>query len=219
MYLATATRPDICHALNVVSRYMEHPKAIHVNAAKRILRYVKGTFDYGILFNNSNVLCLNGYSDSDYAGNLDTRKSTTGYAFFIDNGIVSWCSQSQKCVTLSTTEAEYVAGAEATKELPPRLKRLLSELLPNQFEKAVLYIDNQSAIRLVKNPEYHRRTKHIDVDYHYIREKFSEGRFSLEYIPSHDQLADGLTKSLPKDRFEYLRKNMNIISLKSLNCN
>lgn len=211
MYLATATRPDICYALGMVSRYMEHPKAIHVNAAKRIIRYIKGTLDHGILYNNSNAYCLNGFSDSDYAGNLDTRRSTTGYAFFIDTGIISWCSQGQKCVTLSTTEAEYVAGAEASKELI-WLKRLLNELMPGKFDNATLFIDNQSAIRLVKNPEYHRRTKHIDVDYHYIREKFSEGRFKLEYIPSQQQLADGLTKPLPKDTFEFLRENMNIVN-------
>lgn len=214
MYLAIATRPDICHALGVVSRYMEHPKAMHVNAAKRILRYIKGTSEFGIRYNNASVFCLNGYSDSDYAGNLDTRRSTTGYAFFIDKGIISWCSQGQKCVTLSTTEAEYVAAAEATKELV-WLSRILNELMPGRLEGATLYMDNQSAIRLVKNPEYHRRTKHIDIDYHYIREKYSEGRFELEYVPSQEQLADGLTKSLSRDRFEYLRNNMNVVSVKS----
>lgn len=210
MYLATCTRPDICHAIGVASRFMEHPKEVHVNAVKRILKYVKGTPDYGILYESENSIQLNGFSDSDYAGNIDTRKSTTGYVFLFNTGIISWCSKSQKCVTLSTTEAEYVAGAEATKEMV-WLKRLLSELLPNQDIETTLYMDNQAAIRLVKNPEFHKRTKHIDVDYHYIREKYNEGRFSLEYIASERQLADGLTKPLPKERFEFLREKLNVL--------
>lgn len=212
MYLAIATRPDISFALGVVSRYMEHPKNIHVNAAKRILSYISGTLDHGIMYEGGGNHEFCGFSDSDYGGNLDTRKSTTGYTFRIGTGVVSWCSQSQKCVTLSTTEAEYIAASEATKELV-WLKRLLDEIAPKQFEDPTLFMDNQSAIRLVKNPEYHKRTKHIDIAYHYIREKFNEGQLNLKYIPSHEQLADILTKPFPKERFEYLRNMMGITSI------
>ncbi|XP_050546151.1 uncharacterized protein LOC126908280 [Daktulosphaira vitifoliae] len=130
-------------------------------------------------------LKLHGYSDADYAGDTTTRRSTSGYIFMMTNGIVAWCSQRQKSVALSTTEAEYMALSQAVQELT-WLTLLTSDLLETQGETPVLYADNQSAIKLVKNPEFHKRTKHIDVRYHYIREKFNEGMFSLEYVTSKE---------------------------------
>ena len=209
LYLSQITRPNITFAVNLVSRYLEKPLIIHWNAVKRILKYLKGTFNYGLIYDSSVKLKLCGYSDADYAGDTTTRRSTSGSIFMMTNGIVAWCSQRQKSVALSTTEAEYVALSQAVQELT-WLTLLTSDLLETQGETPVLYADNQSAIKLVKNPEFHKRTKHIDVRYHYIREKFNEGVFSLEYVCSKEQLADVLTKPTPQTRFQELREMLGI---------
>lgn len=212
MYLAVGTRPDICYAVGKASRFLEHPSTIHVNAAKRILRYVKGTLNYGILYDSNGEKQFRGYSDADHAGDTDTRRSTTGYAFMLGNGIISWNSERQKSVAISTTESEYVAASNAVKELI-WLKRLLAELMPDRDDDALFLMDCQSAIRLIKNPEYHKRTKHIDVRYHFVREKYDDGVFNLEYVPSEHQLADIFTKALPKGSFQYIRSSLGITSI------
>jgi hypothetical protein len=209
LYLSQITRPDITFAVNLVSRYLEKPLTIHWNAVKRIFKYLKGTFNYGLIYDSSVTPKLRGYSDADYAGDTITRRSTSGFIFMMGDGIVAWCSQRQKSVALSTTEAEYIALSQSIQELI-WLTLLISDLLEPQGDTPVLYADNQSAIKLVKNPEYHKRTKHIDVRYHYIREKFSEGMFSLEYVPSKEQLADILTKPTPRPRFQELREMLGI---------
>ena len=122
-----------------------------------------------------------GYSDADYAGDLETRRSTTGYAFNFANGLVTWSSQRQKMVTLSTTESEYVAAAMATKE-NIWIRNLLKDLGANCEKATALYVDNQSAIKSAKNPVFHRRTKHIDVRFHFIREKVASQEIALIYI-------------------------------------
>lgn len=209
LYLSQITRPDITFAVNLVSRYLEKPLTIHWNAVKRIFKYLKGTFNYGLIYDSSVTPKLRGYSDADYAGDTTTRRSTSGFIFMMGDGIVAWCLQRQKSVALSTTEAEYIALSQSIQELT-WLTLLISDLLETQGDTPVLYADNQSAIKLVKNPEYHKRTKHIDVRYHYIREKFSEGMFSLEYVPSKEQLADILTKPTPRPRFQELRGMLGI---------
>ncbi|KAL4123438.1 hypothetical protein QTP88_015616 [Uroleucon formosanum] len=209
LYLSQITRPDITFAVNLVSRYLEKPLTIHWNAVKRIFKYLKGTFNYGLIYDSSLTPKLRGYSDADYAGDTTTRRSTSGFIFMMGDGIVAWCSQRQKSVVLSTTEAEYIALSQLIQELT-WLTLLINDLLETQGDTPVLYADNQSAIKLVKIPEYHKRTKHIDVRYHYIREKFSEGMFSLEYVPSKEQLADILTKSIPQPRFQELREMLGI---------
>lgn len=212
MYLAMGTRPDISYAVGVASRYLEKPSSTHVGAAKRILRYINGTLNRGILYHHSmGEISFNGYSDSDYAGDLDTRKSTTGFVFTVNGSAITWCSRRQSSVSKSTTEAEYIAASEATSELI-WLKRLLNEVVPNQFNKPTLYIDNESATKLVKNPVFHRRTKHIDVAYHFIREQHERDELAVESISTHDQLADGLTKALPKSRFEFLWQSLSMIN-------
>lgn len=209
MYLAIATRPDISYAIGNVSRYMENPTVAHERALKRILKYIAGTKSHGILFKHNGNHQLCGFSDADYAGDVDSRKSTSGYVFLFNDSIISWRSSLQKCVSISTTESEYVSASEAVKELV-WLKRLYDELVPNQRAEASFYMDNVSAIRLVKNPEFHKRTKHIDVRYHFIREKFNDGLFKLEHVSTDEMVADIFTKALPKIRFEYLRTMMRI---------
>lgn len=211
MYLAVATRPDICYAVSNASRYLENPSQMHENAAKRILKYIKGTSNYGLLYHSDGRQKIRGFSDADYAGDTDTRRSTTGFCFLIGSGVVSWNSERQKSVSLSTTESEYVAASNAVKELV-WFKRMVNELSPGNFMDSILYVDNQSAIRLIKNPEFHKRTKHIDVRYHFIREKFQDGDFQLEYVPTKEQIADVFTKALPKERFQTLRLLLGVVS-------
>ena len=165
MYAMVCTRPDIAHAVGVVSRFLKNPGKEHWEAVKWILRYLRGSSDECLCFGASNPI-LKGYTDSDIAGDLDNRKSTTGYLFTFSGGAISWQSKLQKCVALSTTEAEYIAATEAGKEMI-WLKRFLQELGLNQMEY-IVYCDSQSAIDLSKNSMYHARTKHIDVRYHWI---------------------------------------------------
>lgn len=204
MYLAVATRPDISFAVGLASRCLDQPNENHVNAVKRILKYIKGTTNFGILFKSNVTLNLNCYSDADYAGDVDTRKSTSGFVSMFGSGSISWGSNRQKCVALSSTESEYIAGSEAVKELV-WLNRLLDNL-DVDIENPVLHLDNQGAIKLTKNPEFHKRTKHIEVRYHFIREKFEEGFFRLRYVNTKEQIADIFTKPLSRHKFQYFRK-------------
>lgn len=210
MYLVVATRPDIAHAVGIVSRYMENPTMVHEKAAKKILRYIKGTINFGIFFSDSEDTKLTGYSDADYAGDPDTRRSTSGYAFMFGESILSWGSERQKSVSLSTTESEYMAASNAVKELI-WLRSFMNELLPDKIKCVSFLMDNQSAIRLIKNPEFHKRSKHIDVRFHFIREKYENDLFSLNYICSREMIADIFTKALAKERFHYLRGLMGVV--------
>lgn len=210
MYLAVATRPDIAHAVGIVSRYLEKPTTTHERAAKRILKYIKGTINFGIFFPSNDETLLSGYSDADYAGDSDMRRSTSGFVFMFGGSVISWNSERQKSVSLSTTESEYIAASNTVRELV-WLRKFFDEILPNGLGKIDFYMDNQSAIRLVKNPEFHKRSKHIDVRYHFIREKYEEGLFLLNYIPTQEMIADAFTKSLPAKQFISIRTAMNVI--------
>lgn len=204
LFLCSVSRPDISFAVNVLSRYVNNPSQQHVNAVKRVIRYLIDTRDYFIRYGDSNDFI--GYSDSDFASDLDTRKSTTGYIFLMNGGPITWCSQKQKTIALSTTEAEFVAACESAKEIL-WLKQLLLELGEN-YKCITLCVDNQSAIKLINNPAYHKRTKHIDVKYNFIREKVELGIIKIQYVSSKNQLADILTKALPAQVFGYLRSHI-----------
>ncbi|XP_047116008.1 secreted RxLR effector protein 161-like [Schistocerca piceifrons] len=152
MYLSTVTRPDITFAVNKAARAMEKPTTEDWNRVKRIFRYLKGTLNFGIVYNKKEELKI--YADADFAGDNRTRRSTTGILAKYSGGAVSWTSQLQKVVATSTTEAEIIAASEGAKELV-WLRRLLSELVEMSGQPPVLYIDNASALKLAKNPEYH----------------------------------------------------------------
>lgn len=207
IYLANGTRPDICFAVNFVSRYMERPTSVHVEAVKRIIKYLKGTLNFGLFYYSNTTFDVRCYSDADYAGCVETRRSTTGYCITMGGSILSWCSERQDSVSRSTTESEYIASSEAVRELV-WLKRLLMELI-GPFEPSLM-MDNASAVKLVKNPEQHKRTKHIEVRYHFIREKYYNKEFSIQEVSSHDQLADIFTKPMAKPRIAFLRDALNI---------
>lgn len=213
VFLAAVSRPDIAFAVNSVSKFLNNHSVEHWHAVKRIFAYLKGTIDNGIEYRSGgSERELIGFSDADYASDVETRRSTTGYVFCMANGPVSWSSQRQKLVVLSTTESEYVAAATATREAM-WLRNLLKDIGSTCELGTVLFVDNQSAIRLVKNPVFHRRTKHIDIRYHYIREKFESNDVMVEYIPTELQCADILTKALPKDRLRKLCEMLKIASV------
>ncbi|UYV64540.1 hypothetical protein LAZ67_3001142 [Cordylochernes scorpioides] len=210
MYLMTGTRPDIAYAVSRVSQFMNNPGPSHWTAVKKIFGYLKATKNIGICFGGSSCTStLIGFSDADFAGDLDTRKSTTGYVFMLNNGPISWCSQKQNCVSLSTTESEYIAASKATKEAI-WLRHLLRELHQEQVKPTTIFCDNQSCIRLVHNPEYHKRTKHIDISYHFIRDHFQNHAIDLLYVCSNDQAADIFTKALPPERYKRLRSQLGL---------
>ena len=197
MYAMVCTRPDIAHAVGVVSRFMSNPGMEHWNAVKWILRYLKGTTTKALCFKGSNA-ALSGFVDSDLAGDIDSQRSTTGYVFTIGGTAVSWISRLQKVVALSTTEAEYVAATEANKEMI-WLQYFLKELGQTQ-EDSPLYTDSQSAIHLAKNSAFHSRTKHIQLRYHFIRIVLEEGQLRLEKIHTSENPANMFTKAVPQEK-------------------
>ena len=203
MYVMVCTRPDIAHTVGVVSRFLENLGKEHWKAVKWILRYLRGSSDECLCFGASNPI-LKGYTDSDMAGDLDNRKSTTGYLFTFSGGAISWQSKLQKCVALSTTEAEYIATTEAGKEII-WLKQFLQELGLNRMEY-IVYCDSQSAIDLSKNSMYHARTKHIDVRYHWIREKVENELFHVKKKNTSENPTDILTKTILQDKFKLCKK-------------
>lgn len=206
MYAMLGTRPDVAYAVSVISRFASKPTPAHKAAVTRILRYLRKTVDYLLVFRGP-LTALSGYSDSDWAGDYDTRKSTSGFVFGIGSAAISWSSKLQGTVALSTCEAEYIGQTNAAKEAI-WLRRLLDEIqheTANQPRATIIYCDNQGAIALAKNAQFHARTKHIDIQHHFVREKVNEGVIQLEYIETERQVADGLTKALDKVRFERFR--------------
>jgi hypothetical protein len=169
-------------------------------ACKRVLRYLQGTAELGITYSRGSAggggEIITGYSDSDWAGEPETRRSTTGFVFMISGGAVSWASRLQPTVALSSTEAEYMAACAATQEAV-YFRQLLGDLGCGVSGPTVIYVDNQGAIALGENPVRHKRSKHIEVRYHYVRERVARGDTRLQYISTVEQLADLFTKALP----------------------
>ena len=213
MYLL-ATRPDLAFSVCLVARYMERPTEIHLAAAKRILRYLKGTMSRGILYKkvNHEVVELQGWTDSDYAGDSDDRKSTSGYVFVYGSGSICWSSKKQAIVTLSTTEAEYVAAASCACQ-GVWIRKILKQLGQEQKKGTLMMCDNSSTIKLSKNPVMHGRCKHIDVRYHFLRDLVKEEVVCMEYCNTKEQLADIMTKALKLDTFCKLRSRLGIVDL------
>ena len=197
LFAARVCRPDIEYAVNYASQFLDSFGQEHWIAVKKIIRYLIGTRTSGIVFGSSgSSLNLVGFTDADYAGCLETRKSRSGFVFLLNNGPISWSSQRQNVVSLSTTEAEYIALAHGAKEAV-WLRRMLSELNVN-CGSVPIFVDNQSAIKLANNSEFHKRSKHIDIRFHFIRDMLSRKEIEIHYVQSKEQLADILTKPLPK---------------------
>ena len=208
MYLAVCTRPDLSQSVGALARYMANPTEDHLAAAKHVLAYISGTLDYGLFFGGSDLLELQGFADSDFAGDTDTRRSTTGYAFRLNGAVVSWQSRLQPTVAHSTTEAEYMAAGAAVKEAL-WFRKLLPEF--GMVLGAVpIYGDNQAAIKLLKNPISCVRTKHIDVVHHFARERVARSEVTFTYISTEEMVADVLTKILPRCKFELCRLGLGV---------
>ncbi|MCH79563.1 gag-pol polyprotein [Trifolium medium] len=207
LYL-TASRSDITFAVGVCARYQSEPKMSHLVQVKRILKYINGTSDYGILYSKTENSTLVGYCDADWAGSADDRKSTSGGCFFLGNNLISWFSKKQNCVSLSTAEAEYIAAGSSCSHLM-WMKQMLKEYNVEQ-NVMTLYCDNLSAINISKNPIQHSRTKHIDIRHHFIRDLVEENVVTLEHVSTDEQLADIFTKAVDANQFEKLRGKLGI---------
>jgi hypothetical protein len=197
MYIMMGTRPDICFALSYLSRHQSNGNEELWKALKRILRYLKGTLDFKLIYEANKEIPLVGYTDADWAGDHSDRKSTSGFIMQVYGCTVSWCSNKQQCVSLSSAEAEYIALSKGIAE-GCWIKSLLNEI-GLQCKQILMLEDNQSAICVSKNPEHHKRLKHIDLRYHYIRDNVRKGVVDVTYIPSREQLGDICTKGLNKN--------------------
>jgi hypothetical protein len=202
------TRPDMAFSVGMVSRYMQQPKTSHLAALKQILRYLKGTMSYGIKYTKGNNI-LTGYSDSSHNVDLDDGKSTTGHVFYHGNSPITWCSQKQGTVALSSCEAEYMAASAGACQAI-WLRNMMSELVGKQVPKVTLKVDNTSAIALVKIPVFHNRSKHIRTRYHQIRECVEEGEIVVEHVAGNEQKADILTKGLARQKFKEMRQLLGV---------
>lgn len=210
----TATRPNIVYGVGLLSRFMEEPRVCHVQGAKRILRYIKGTLTNGIFYTNNNNMNLVGYTDSDWAGDIETRKSTSGYAFHLGTGAISWSSKKQPVVALSTTEAEYIATTSCATQAV-WLRRILEVMHQKQNTPTEIFCDNKSSIALCKNPVFNGRSKHIDIRFHKIRELVAEKEVVINYCPTEEQVADIFTKPLKIELFHKLKKLLGMINLQA----
>ncbi|XP_073317213.1 secreted RxLR effector protein 161-like [Primulina huaijiensis] len=201
MYAMMCTHLDICYVGGLVSRYQYNPGIRHWIAVKRILRYLKGTTNYFLCYQGKD-LTLKGYIDDDWGGDLDECKSTSSYAFLLNDGCISWRSKKQTCVSLSTMEAEFVACTSAVQE-SVWLKRFLCHLgiVSSPVGPLTICCDSQSAIAYTKDPKYHEKTKHIDTKYNFIRDIVEKKEVTLKCIPTHMMVADPFTKSIPRDIF------------------
>ncbi|CAA7038049.1 unnamed protein product [Microthlaspi erraticum] len=200
MYAMICTRPDVAYAIGLVSRFMSNPGNVHWTAIRWLLKYLKGMQDKKLVFTKGSDFRVEGFSDSDYAGDKDRRRSITGYVFRVGGNVVSWKSNLQQVVALSTTEAEYIALSEAVKE-GIWLRGLVEELGFKQ-EATDIWCDSQSAICLAKNNVFHERTKHVAVKYHFIRDETEVGTVKIQKIPTERNPADMLTKVIPVQKFE-----------------
>jgi hypothetical protein len=214
MYLVN-TRPDIFYAVNVLSQFMSQPKHTHWIAAKHVLRYLQGTIGYGLRYASNVDLSLQGYTDADWAGSVVDKKSTSGCCFTLGSAMVSWCSRKQISVALSTTEAEYIALSVAVREAV-WLHKILTDLFDHEMDLTTIHCDNQSCVNLSKNPVFHDRSKHIEIKYHYIRDMVQRKTVHVQYLSTHEQIADIFTKPLAKTKFEYFHERLGLVENASL---
>ena len=208
------TRPDIAYFVHKLSQYLSSPTIQHWLACKKVLRYLQATITHGLYLQQGGSLGVtgfNGYSDADWACDIDDRKSIGAYCIYLGNNLISWSSKKQGVVAKSSTESEYRALSSACSELS-WLQSLFSELNIVQLPTSVLWCDNQSAGELARNLVFHSKSKHIELDVHYIRDKVLSKALEVRYIPTEEQVADILTKPLSLPKFSYFRSKLNVIN-------
>ena len=204
--IITFTRPDLSFAVHQVCQFMHSPTTTHLTAAKRILRYLRGTLHHGIAF-TPGPMTLSAFTDADWAGDPSDRKSTSGFLVYLGSNPITWSAKKQPTVSRSSTESEYRALAIAAAELC-WLRTLLKDLRIYLADTRILWCDNVSALAIASNPVFHARTKHIEVDFHFVRERVLCKDLVVNFVSTQDQLADIFTKSLPTTRFLELQRNL-----------
>ena len=209
------TRPDLAAAIQILSRFMENPAKIHWEAVKRVFRYISNTRNHGLKFRRGENLEIRGFCDSDWGGCPDTRRSTSGYVFILGGAAVSWSSKRQMTVAMSSCEAEYLAATHAAKEalwLSSFIREIFIDSNIYRIDNCVrIFSDSQSAIKLAKNSVLHARSKHIDIRAHFIRELIESRKIEFIYIPTEKQVADALTKGVPKEKTVFCREHMGVL--------
>ena len=211
LYL-TVTRPDIQYVVNTISQFMQTPHSTHLDATNRVLRYLKGSIGKSLFLSASSSLNLVGYVDSDWAGCPTTCRSTTGYFTMLGSSPISWKTKKQPTVSRSSAEAEYRSLAAITSELQ-WLKYLLSDLGINHPQVILVHCDSQAAIHIAENPVFHERTKHIELDCHFVREKIKASLLAPSYLRSRDQLADIFTKPLGGEAYQRLFSKLGVLDI------
>jgi len=207
MYLMVGTRPDLAFAIGTLSQFVSCYGKEHCAAIKRVLRYVKGSMDKGLVFEKNSSCVLQGFSDPDWAGDHETRRSTTDFTFIFGGAAVSWGSKLQKTVALSTMEAENMALCEASKEAV-WLNKLVQSVATQWLQTAIsggpinIKVDNSGCIDFSKNPVEHKRTKHIDIRYNFVREAITTDKVTLEHCATDDVVADPMTKKLGRTKHD-----------------
>jgi hypothetical protein len=179
------------------------------------LRYLRGIVGYGLRYASSVDLSLQGYADADWAGRAVDRKTTFGCCFTLGSAMVSWCNRKQSSVALSTAEAEYIALSVAVREAV-WLRKVLTDLFDHEMDPTIIHCDNQSCVKLSENPVFHDRSKHIEIKYHYIRDMVQRKAVHVQYLPTHEQIADVFTKPRAKMKFEYFRETLGLVENASL---
>ena len=208
----TLTRPEIAFKVNKLSQFLSNPLVFHWQTCKRVLRYLQHTTYYGLQFYSSGSLTLTTFSDADWGSDLEDRKSVGGYCVYLGNNLISWSSNNQHIVSRSTVESEYRALALKTSEVL-WITYIFKQLKVSFLQSRVLYCDNKSAEALASNRKYHSKTKHIELDLHFIWEHVSRKELQINHVPSCDQVANILTKPLAFDQFHYLRSKFNVLPI------
>ena len=208
LYITLQTRPDLAYAVCRVARFCENPTNEHWKALEQIFGYLSATKEYGIWVGGQKKQ-LKCYVDADFAGDIDNSRSTSGCIVFLNDGPVAWSSKKQPVVALSTTEAEYIAACQGGKTVI-WLGYLMEDLLGEKIEKTPMYCDNDGAVKLVYNPQFHQRTKHIRQKWHWIREQVQNEYLDLKFVRTEDQLADIFTKALTGPKFVSMRDRIGV---------
>ncbi|XP_035845876.1 uncharacterized mitochondrial protein AtMg00810-like [Helianthus annuus] len=205
----TFTRPDLSYAVQQICMHMHAPMHSHWQALKRIIRYLQGTTSYGLTLEPSSSVTMTAYTDADWAGCPDTRRSTSGYCVYFGPTHLSWSSKRQPTISRSSAEAEYRGVADVVSEIC-WLRNLLLELRHPPTKATLIYCDNVSAVYRSDNPVQHQRTKHIELDIHFVREQVQRGLVRVHHVSSRHQIADIFTKGLPRNLFEDFRSSLSI---------
>jgi len=208
----TVSLPDVMQAVGQVARFQTTPKESHIIGINKILRYLKGTMEYGLWYPKGNDLVIQAYTNGNWAGSVDDRKSTNGAVFYQGGCLVSWLSKKESSISLSIAEAEYIAAAACCTQVL-WMKQTLQNLQVKFDEPIPIFCDNPSAISISKNLVMHSKTKHILIKYHFVREQVAEKNIKLEYVGTKEQIVDIVSKPLPREAFEYLHQKLGILPI------